>query len=173
MWVGLSAASAFGVAALMSTATAPTARADDFSDIVADVQALISNAQGDFAIAGADFAGGISQFPDGLAESFDAIDDLLLAPDQVFVGSVDALTGVPVTEFGPDSTLPVETTLTGALSDAQTIATEVTQALENLPTALSTGDFNQAAIDLIAPSFYDDVAGQLVFMGAIDQLLGV
>jgi hypothetical protein len=45
------AAGAFGAAALMSAATAPTARADAYSDIVADVEADLTYGQTAFGQA--------------------------------------------------------------------------------------------------------------------------
>jgi hypothetical protein len=64
--VGLSAtAGAFAAAAMISAASAPTARADDFSDILADVQAEQAAAQADFTTATQDFATGTSGEPAG------------------------------------------------------------------------------------------------------------
>ena len=54
--VGLAAAlGAFGAAAMMSAATAPTARADDFTDIITAVDSDYAAGQGDFTTAFADF----------------------------------------------------------------------------------------------------------------------
>lgn len=169
--IGLgAAAAAFGAFALMST---PTARADDYTDILTNVQSLLTHGQADFVAAEADFATGTAGVPDGLAAFFDGVDnDLVAAPDQVFVGLVEAASGDPVTSLG-NTDLSAEANLTDALADAQTTLTQGETFFENLPTALSMGEYAQAAVDLIAPSLADDVAGEQVLMGAIDQLLGV
>src|ERR1700689_2795012 len=63
--VGLAAAAgAFGVAAMISAATPPTARADDFTDIVNAVEAELAFGQAAFTTASTDF--GSSDVTDGL-----------------------------------------------------------------------------------------------------------
>src|SRR5271168_493275 len=52
------AAGAFGVAAMMSAATAPTARADDLTEIVNAVDGDFANGTADFNTAFGDFSGG-------------------------------------------------------------------------------------------------------------------
>jgi hypothetical protein len=49
------AAGAFGIATMISTATAPSAHADDYSDIVSAVEADFAAGQADFTTAEADF----------------------------------------------------------------------------------------------------------------------
>src|ERR1700677_2547620 len=69
MLIGLGAAAgAFGAAAIMSADTAPTARADDFTDVINAVDAAYSSGQIEFGIADTDFGG--SNINDGLAAFF-------------------------------------------------------------------------------------------------------
>ena len=74
--VGLAAtAGAFGAAAIMSAATAPTARADDFSDIISAVDGDFTQGSNAFASALADF--GSNDINQGRADGFD---DYSLSP---------------------------------------------------------------------------------------------
>jgi len=96
--VGLGAAvGAFAAAAIISATTAPTARVDDLTDIINDVDAELAAGHTAFADASADFAGGTSGVPAGLAAFFEGVDDDLFGvPDDLNVGTVDALTNQPV-----------------------------------------------------------------------------
>ncbi len=75
--VGLAAAAgAFGAAAMMSAATAPTARADDFTDIVNAAEGELAFGQTAFTTAFTDF--GSSDVTDGLQALVNgSYDDLL------------------------------------------------------------------------------------------------
>jgi hypothetical protein len=67
--VGLGAAAgAFGVAVMMSAVAAPTARADDFSDVVTNVDADYTDGASMLTAADTDFAS--NDFADGLASLF-------------------------------------------------------------------------------------------------------
>ena len=98
--VGLAAAAgAFGVAAMMSAATAPTARADDFTDIVNGVEAELAYGQAAFTTAFTDF--GSSDVTDGLQALVNgSYDDLVGAPDSLYIGTVEALTNETVVPAG-------------------------------------------------------------------------
>jgi hypothetical protein len=98
--VGLAAAvGAFGAAAMMSAATAPTARADAFSDIISSVEDDFAGGQADFASASADFGSGDPS--DGLALFFSGLDDDVVGPgDSVYLGTVDALLNEPTDNGG-------------------------------------------------------------------------
>ena len=89
--IGLVAAgAAFGVAAMMSAATAPTARADDYTDILYAYNEALSFGQTAFTTASADF--GSSDFSGGLAAFFNGVDDdFLSAPNVITSGAVEAL----------------------------------------------------------------------------------
>jgi len=52
------AAGAFGVAAMMSAASAPTARADDFTDVISGIDGDFTAGAGALTNAATDFSGG-------------------------------------------------------------------------------------------------------------------
>ena len=79
------AAVAFGAAAMMSAAAAPTARADDFSQIVSAVDGDFTIGQGKYTTALTDFGSG--DFVNGLAASLDGLNEYTLAaPDNLLLG---------------------------------------------------------------------------------------
>jgi hypothetical protein len=70
------AVGAFAAGAMMSAATAPAARADAYSDIIADIQAEEAAANTAFANASTDFAG--NDEAAGLTQLYIGLDDDLL-----------------------------------------------------------------------------------------------
>jgi hypothetical protein len=109
------AAGAFVVAAMMSAATAPIARADAYTDIINAIDGDFTAGQAAFTTAFTDFGG--SDVNDGLAALFSGLDDDLVgAPDSLYVGTVDALTDTPVIGTFTFDLLPV-TSLTTAFTD--------------------------------------------------------
>jgi hypothetical protein len=79
----------------LRVAAAPVAHADDFSTILADVTATEAAAATAFATASTDLADGNT--PAGLTQLFIGLDDDLLGvPNELQVGSIDLLQGVPV-----------------------------------------------------------------------------
>ncbi len=161
--VGLAAAAgAVCTAAMMSTATAPTARADDFTDIINAVDGDFATGQLDFTTAFSDF--GSSAFGPGLTAFFDGVDDdLLSAPDNVIVGSVEALTNEPITNsitFGiglpsslADSVTLAESDFTGAESEFALAATD-----------FSAGNYGDATL-------FDFIGADLASVVPVEELL--
>jgi hypothetical protein len=145
MLVGLAAAAgAFGVAAMMSAATAPTARADDFTEILNDVEGVLGYGQAAFGDASTDFGGG--EVPDGLAALVNGVDDDLVgAPDDLYVGTVDALTNepvsLPVSYFAASPVADFSDAVSGAQYFFGVGEGDFTEAAS----ALSSGDFADAA----------------------------
>jgi hypothetical protein len=171
MLVGVAAAAgAFGVAAMMSAAMAPTARADDFTEILNDVESVVGDGQIAFGDASTDFSGG--DVTDGLAALLNGVDDDFVgAPDDFFVGTVDALTNepvsVPVSLFG----LSPVADFSDGVSNAQFFfglgETELTEAAS----ALSSGDYADAAYDGANGSLYVfDVPADYLLLGAAAAL---
>jgi hypothetical protein len=160
MLVGVAAA--FGVAAMMSTATSPTARADDFSEIIAAVDGDYSAGQTAFGFADSYFAAG--NIPDGLADFFTGVDDdTAAASDNLFVGTVEALTNEPITSsstFGwgpPSSFAEALTSVESYFGEAQSSFTAAAHDLE-------AQDYGGAA--------YNDAIGlNLVTFEPIQELL--
>jgi hypothetical protein len=170
MLIGLGAAAgALGVAALMSAAAAPTARADDFSAIVTDVEGNLAAGQTSFGEAWTDFSGG--DVTDGLAAYFQGVDDdFVSAPDSVLLGTADALAGQPINGFAnvivsaPPDFADALTDVAGQLNVAQTISTDAV-------TALSAGDYLGAFGDELDVSLYGFAfAPETLLMGAVEAL---
>jgi hypothetical protein len=155
--VGLAAAvGAFGAAAMMSAATAPTARADDFTDVINAVDGDFTFAQGDFTQASGDFDTG--DVADGLAKFLSGVDnDFIAAPDNLYIGTVDLLTNEPVADSIEIGLFP-ESDFTSGLADAHTLFADGETDFTTAVTDLSSGDYAGAA-DLGALGSFLDVAG--------------
>jgi hypothetical protein len=166
---------AAGIAALGPLASAPIARADDFTDILNDEVAVIDAGYADLPSAATDFAG--ADFPDGLEQSLWGVDDFLISPEELAViGGVDALTGSPVIaavdfEFGANGGPPMD--LAETFADIQG-----TFGVSQQLFALAAADF--AASDP-ADGFSQTVAGvdallvfepEYLLMGLTDTVLG-
>jgi hypothetical protein len=145
--VGLTAvAGAFGAAAMMSAATAPTARADDFSDIISAVNDDYSAGQADFTTAFADFDN--NEFAPGLNAFFSGVDaDTLTAPNNVAFGTVEALQGQTLS-----FTFPFALTTPATFADALTLAqADVVQGgndLASVAVFLGSGSYDTATLEL-------------------------
>jgi hypothetical protein len=160
--LGLAAAAGvFGIVAMMSAATAPLARADDFTNIVNAVD-------GDFAAGQADFSAALSAFSssdvdEGLAYFFSGVDDdFLSAPDNLSVGTIELLTNEPVTS-SIEVDIPPESDFTSAMNYAETVFTNGEADLSAAATALFSGDYAEAA--------YQDAVGSIGELGALQILL--
>jgi hypothetical protein len=89
------AAGAFGVALMLSAAIAPNARADDFTDVINNIDDNLAAGQADFGIAATDF--GSSNVSNGLAAAIDGLDDEFVSPvEQLYIGTADVLTNATV-----------------------------------------------------------------------------
>jgi hypothetical protein len=73
------AAGAFGAAALISVATARTARADDLTDLISAIDGDFTAGQAGFADALTDFSS--NMVPAGLTSFFEGVNDDLWAPE--------------------------------------------------------------------------------------------
>jgi hypothetical protein len=149
--VGLAAAvGAFGAAAMMSASTAPTAHADDFTDIINAVDADYAAGQTAFTTALTDFSS--DDLGNGLSAFFTGVnDDALSAPNNLLIGTVELLTNESVNGAIPWSLPDV-----GDLSGAETLAQE--------SFAMGESEFTSAATD-----FADGLYG----LTAFNDLFGV
>jgi hypothetical protein len=168
--VGLAAAAgAFGMAAVLSASYAPTARADDFSDILSAVDGDYSAGQADFTAALADF-GSSSTSIDGLAAFFSGVDEYLVAaPENYFVGSVEALANDPIDSSYFD-VITVASSYPIAAENAQLGFGEGDTYLVDSLTALSGGDFASAAQDLAFGFNSFDNASEYLLVGTLAAL---
>ncbi|KAA8957704.1 hypothetical protein [Mycobacterium sp.] len=95
--------------ALSQLVAAPAARADDFADIVANVDASVAAGQADFTTGQADFALGTQTgFAEGVANDVAGLDNILIGPgEDVIAGLIQTLAGQTPTPgddvflFGP------------------------------------------------------------------------
>jgi hypothetical protein len=156
------AAAAFGVAALMSTATAPSAYADDFTDIINAVDGDFANGAADFNTAFGDFSGG--DVTDGLPALLNGLGNDLISPgDSLYLGTIQALTNTAISPASVfDFDLPPLTT--SALTGAEGYFSEGESYFAEAATDLSSGDYADAA--------YLDTAGfDIGFILPVDELL--
>ena len=144
--VGLAAvAGAFGVAATLSAATAPTARADDFSAIVSAVDNDYSLGQTYYDAALTDF--GNNELSDGLQAFFAGVNnDALAAPNNVLIGLVDELTNQTFITDETYGELIPPASLADALTDAQQAISAGESDFALAATDLSSADYGDATI---------------------------
>jgi len=167
--IGLGAGAVLGVAL---SATAPTARADNFTEIFDNVQFAISIGQGELATAATDFAQ--LDLADGLSLAIAGWDDTSLAPQETLVvGTLDALMGhaPAIFEFG---LFPPNLDLATAMTDAQATISEGQGIFTDALTAFGNADL----VDGLAFSMYayNDIfvtASQELLLGWTDSLLGL
>jgi hypothetical protein len=140
------AAGGFVAAAVISATSAPVAHADDFSTILADITATETAATAALMTASTDLAGGDTA--DGLTQLFIGLDDDLLGiPNELQVGSIDLLQGLPVipaSDFEISFATPAS--FAASVTEATTFYNEgVTLAttLVNLPVT----DYADSALD--------------------------
>jgi hypothetical protein len=147
MLIGLGAAAgAFGAAAMMSAATAPTARADDFTEIIAAVDANYTAGAAAFTTAGTDFSS--AELAPGLASLIDGLDDdSVLAPENFLIGTVEVLTNQPLDLLQGDYTYPLPSDFSDAVSDVEGYFTFAASEFSTAATDLAGGDYIDALID--------------------------
>lgn len=139
--VGLAAAvGAFGAAAMMSAAAAPTARADDTALIIDAIDGDYAAGQADFTRAFTDFGSGY--FVPGLANTFDGVDqDSVAATDNLLLGTVQALEGDPITSSLFLGELSAPDSFADALEEAQILFNEGQGLLSNAAIDFSASDY--------------------------------
>jgi hypothetical protein len=158
--IGLAAAvGAFGAAAMMS---APTARADAYSDIINAVDVDYANGQTAFTTAFTDFSS--SEFAPGLAALFDGIDDDgLAAPNDFLTGTADALTNESIGQSAAyDLALPTD--FSDAITQAQTFFTEGLNYIYYDPDFASISDYGTSV-------YYDVLGADYSIVLPLEELL--
>jgi hypothetical protein len=160
------AAGAFGFAGLMSAATAPTARADDFTDLMNAVDYSFADGQADFTSAFSDFGSG--DVTDGLGYFLSGVDsDFVAAPDALYVGSFELLTTDQTVTTFFDYGVPPESDFTSASSDAEDYFASSQSTLAEAWTDLSSGDYADG-VSLDALGSFEGIAGvQVLLEGAV------
>jgi hypothetical protein len=155
------AAGAFGVAAMMSTATAASARADAFTDIINAVEGDYTAGSEAFTLAETDF--GSNELAAGLASLFNAIDDDTLSPpDNLIAGTVEALNNESVN---------------GATSWGFTVPSDFSDALTNAETYAGGSGYFTLAEDALnsggygLATYYDLLGADVALFAPLEELL--
>jgi hypothetical protein len=144
-------AGAFGAAAMMSAATAPTARADDTTLIIDAIDGDYATGQADFTAAFTDFGSGA--FLPGLAELYNGMNDDSLAPlDNLLLGTVEAAEGDPITSSLIFDDLSAPASFADASAEAQIFFNEGQGLLSNAAIALSAGDYGAGTYEELVGS---------------------
>lgn len=161
-----------GTAALMST-FAPFAHADDFTDIIDNLQTTMGVAQTDFSNAYADFSTGISGVPDGLEQLAGAENnDLVFTDADLVVGSLNALTNEPVEGPFTFAVQPAPINLMEALTEVQSLSMIGQLTVDGIATELANGHLADAAyLGLLGAFASSDLPVEQLLIGGIDQLL--
>jgi hypothetical protein len=139
------AAGAFGAATMMAVTTAPTARADDFTEIISAVEVDFTAATSDFNSAYADF--GSSELAPGLASFLDGVnDDVLSAPENLLIGTAEVLDNESVSPPLTWNLVP-EASFADGLAEVESDFTQGENFLSQAVTDLSSGDYGYAVSD--------------------------
>jgi hypothetical protein len=175
--VGLSAAAgAFVVATMISAASAPTARADDSSEILANIQADEAAAAADFSTASADFAKGSADIPAGLTALFEGVDDDTFGVAyNLDTGTLDSLYNVPVAPASTfEFTFATPANFNAAITEATTIQTTGNTDMTTAATDFAAGDYTdgEVANDLGSINFLV-IPEQVQFIGEVEQLMAL
>jgi hypothetical protein len=169
--IGFGAGAAVAVA-LSQLATAPTARADDFTDVFDNVQFVIGQGQGQLAAAAADFAN--SEPANGLSMAIAGVDNIsVAAQEDAFAGTIDALLGHTPSEtfFG---LFPSGLDLATAMADAQAAISEGQSIFADALTDFGNADFvDGLALAVDASNDINVLAPDFLLLGFVDSLLGL
>jgi hypothetical protein len=169
--IALGVAAGALTAALSQLATAPSARADVYSDILDNVQSVAGVGQSELSLAALDFSQ--MDFGYGLSLSIAGADNAGLAPQEdLLVETIDALTGNPLRFYDFGYFAPTD--LTTAIADAQGVISDGQVYLGSALSDFGSGDFVDGLAQYIAA--LNDMfvtAPQEVFIGAADTFLGI
>jgi hypothetical protein len=162
--IGLVAAgAAFGVTAMMSAATAPTAHADDYTEILHLVDENLASGQIAFTSASADFGSG--DFSDGLGAFFNGVnDDFLSTSTNALTGTVEALTDETPNYGDGDWNLGTESDFAQAVADAQYYFGDGEGYFSTAASYLASGDYGGAA-------FYDSLGLDFSAVVPLEELV--
>jgi hypothetical protein len=159
--IGFGAGAVVAVA-LSQLATAPTAHADDFTDVFDNVQFVIGQGQGQLAAAAADFAN--SEPANGLSMAIAGVDNLgVAAEEDALAGTIDALLGHT----------PYETSF-GLFPSGLATISEGHIIFADALTDFGNADFVEGlALAFDASNDINVVAPDLLFLGLVDSLMGL
>lgn len=164
--VGMAAATgALGALLMLSAATAPSARADDYTDIVNAVDGDFAAGQAAYTSALADFSS--SDVTGGLTEFFDGFDDdALSAPNNLIVGSVEALANESITGSEPIGFI-APANFSDALTAAESVFNIGETYFTNGATEFAAGAYGEAALlDIFGADYVSVVPLEELLLGA-------
>lgn len=140
--------------------------ADAYSDIVSSVDGDFAAGQADFSTAFADF--GSNELTPGLTALFDGVDnDALSAPNNLLVGSVEALTNEAVTGSQPWGLL-VPSSFSDALTTAESLFTTGESYFTTAASDLAGGDYDEATLlDLFGADAVSIIPLEELLLGAV------
>jgi hypothetical protein len=161
--IGLAtAAGAFGAAALMSGANPPTARADDFTDVINAVEVDFTIGASDFNSAYSDFAA--NEPSAGLASFLDGVNDDVVSPtESLLIGTAELLDNESI---APPLTWNIapEASFAGGLSQAEADFSSGVTDFSEASSLLSSAEYGDAV-------YYEILGADLVSLGSLDDLL--
>jgi hypothetical protein len=161
--VGATAASVL-VGLIGQLADAPIARADDFSTIVADIQAAELQGQADLGDAATAFEGGNSL--QGLEDTFIGLDDSTIVPAYwVLLGGVDSVTGAALpgtTALDFDDIGAPPASFSDAVTEVNTFSGIGEEYLTDAAAAFAANDPSDGVFDVV---------GATAILGVIDPEL--
>ena len=168
---GLGAAAGALVAmALSQLADAPCAHADDWTDIVDHVQMAMSIGQDEISAAGTSLLQ--NDFGDAMIQAVVGWDNFSLASQQdLFVQSIEALAGSPLTDYG-FGLFPMDVDLSTAVADAQGLLSDGQDEFNLALSNFGGGDFILGLAEAVTAYDAFIAAPQEVFVGWVDTLLG-
>jgi hypothetical protein len=179
----VAAATAFVATATMSAASA---RADDLSSIINYVQLDYAAAQADVGLALQDFSDGRALFDFFGVEALlsSVTNEFLLPGDQIFVGTIEALSNQPIeqlpsvayefNQFGDPNITTAPLTLAEGVADSQMAITDGQGYLADAAQFFVMGDYGDAALyDVIGSYILSSLSGDLLIIGGVGQLLDV
>lgn len=156
-------AGAIGAVTTMSVTTAPSARADDTSEIIAAVQGDYMIGQSDFTAALTDFGHG--SFAQGMADVLNGLDqDAVAAPDNLLLGSVEALEGDPITSSLYIGELSALGSFADYVQEAQILSNEGQGLLSNAAIDFAAGDYG-------AGTYSELVGSATAYVLPVEELL--
>jgi hypothetical protein len=162
------AATGMLIAVIGQLADAPIARADDFSTIVADIQAAELQGQADLGDAATAFEGGNSL--QGLEDTFIGVDDSAIVPGYwVLLGGVDSVTGAALpgtTALDFDDIGAPPASYSDAVNEVTTFSAIGEQYLTDAASAFAANDPSDGVFDALgAVAILDVIDPELLALG--------
>jgi hypothetical protein len=163
------AAGAFGTAAMMAAVGAPSANADDFTDVISQVEYDYGLGTTDLGDAQTDFGG--SDLTDGLAALYSGIDEDVLNGPQDFLIGTSELASNESLEFPESEFFSTVTSLSQGFSYAEEEIEDAQGYFSEAASALGSGEYGYASYDFLLGADYSSIFPlQEILLGAASSL---